>query len=36
MENNELVTIVKEAVVAYFKVLFRHLPGVTQENRRQR
>jgi hypothetical protein len=23
---------VKKAAVAYFKVLFRHLPGVTEEN----
>jgi hypothetical protein len=30
--NNELERIWKEAVVAYFNVLSRHLPGEAEEN----
>jgi hypothetical protein len=30
--NDDIVRIWKEAVVAYFKVLSRHLPGGTDEN----
>jgi hypothetical protein len=30
--NNELERIWKEVVMAWFKVLFKHLPGETEEN----
>jgi hypothetical protein len=30
--NYELRNMYRERFVAYFKVLFRHLPGVTEEN----
>jgi hypothetical protein len=31
--NNELERVWKETVIAVFKVLFRHLPGGTEESR---
>jgi hypothetical protein len=33
-ENEELEKIWKEAAEAYFKVLFKHLPGGAEENHR--
>jgi hypothetical protein len=35
IKNNELQRMQKEVIVAYFKVLSRHLPGGTEENRRK-